>query len=88
MHYVYALYSIKTKVIYIGSTSDLKQRIKEHNTGIGGYFSKRNKPFTLLYYEAFISKKDALKQEKFYKTGYGREVLKEKVEDSLKLIQA
>lgn len=72
MYYVYALYSTKTKVIYIGSTSNLKQRIKEHNSGSGGFFSKRNKPFELLFYEAFVSKKDALKQELFYKTGYGK----------------
>jgi len=84
MYYVYALYSLKTKIIYIGSTSDLKQRLKDHNEGSGGYFSSRNRPFRLVFYEAFISKKDALKQEKFYKTGYGKEVLKEKIEDSLK----
>ncbi len=84
MDYVYALYSLKTKIIYIGSTSDLRKRLKVHNEGSGGYFSSRNKPFKLIYYEAFISKKDALKQEKFYKTGYGREVLKDKIDDSLK----
>lgn len=85
MYYVYALYSLKTQVIYIGSTSNLKQRIKDHNIGLGGYFTKRNKPFKLVFYEAFLSKTDALKQEKFYKTGHGREVFKEKAENSLKL---
>jgi putative endonuclease len=84
MYYVYALYSIKTKTIYIGSTENLKQRISDHNSGLGGYFSKRSKPFKLLFYEAYVSKKDALKQEKFYKTGYGREILKDKTKDSLK----
>ena len=86
MYYVYALYSLKTKILYVGSTGDLKQRVKDHNEGIGGHFSKRNKPFKLVFYEAFVSKTDALKQETFYKTGYGREVLKNKVSDSLEQI--
>lgn len=87
MFYVYALYSLKTRVIYIGCTENLKQRVKEHNSGEGGYFSKRNQPFTLVFYEAFISKTDALKQEKFYKTGYGREVLKDKIKVTLNQIR-
>ena len=84
MYYTYVLYSLKNKRLYIGYTGDLKQRLKEHNGGIGGIYSNNNRPFELVFYEAFLSKKDAEKQEKFYKSGYGREVLKEKIGDSLK----
>ncbi len=83
MFYTYVLYSIKSKRLYIGFTEDLKQRIKDHNNGKGGYYSKRNYPFKLIFYEAFSAKEDAQKQEKFYKTGYGREVLKEKINNSI-----
>ena len=69
--------------MYIGSSDNLKRRIREHNEGIGGTYTKNNRPFKLLFYEAYISKSDALKQEKFYKTGYGREVLRGKIENSL-----
>lgn len=86
MFYVYVLYSLKSKTLYVGFTKDLRQRVKEHNNGIGGMFTKRNKPYVLVFYEAFLSKKDALKQEKFYKSGYGKEVLKEKIEHSLEQV--
>ena len=83
MFYVYVLLSLKSRTLYVGFTEDLKQRLKEHSNGIGGAFTKRNKPFKLVFYEAFLSKKDTLKQEKFYKSGYGRDVLKSKLEFSL-----
>lgn len=83
MYYTYVLYSLKNKHLYTGSTKDLKQRIKEHNSGQGGTYSKNNRPFILVHYEAFLAKKDAQKQEKFYKSGYGREVLQDKIADSL-----
>lgn len=82
-YYVYVLLSLKNKRLYTGSTSDLKKRLDEHNKGLGGEYTKKNKPFVLIYYEAFLSKKDAVKQEKFYKSGYGREILKDKIKDSL-----
>lgn len=84
MYYTYILLSQKTKTLYVGSTSDLKRRFEEHNKGIGGEYTRRNKPYKLIFYEAFSAKEDALKQEKFYKTGYGREVLNEKIKNSIK----
>ncbi len=83
MFYTYVLLSLKNGTLYIGSTSDLKQRVEVHNNGLGGEYTKKNRPYKLIFYEAFLSKKDATKQETFYKSGYGREVLKEKIEDSL-----
>lgn len=58
----------------------------EHSTGAGGAFTQNNKPYVLLFYEAFLSKLDAHKQERFYKTGYGREILNDKISESLKKI--
>ena len=83
MYYTYILQSFKNNRRYIGSTKDLKQRIKEHNAGIGGLYTKNNRPFKLIYYEAYIEKKDAESAEKFYKTGYGREVLNDKLKNYL-----
>jgi putative endonuclease len=87
MYYTYALYSQKSKRLYIGSTDDPKRRFQEHNSKRGGKYSRKNVPFVLIFYEAFLAKKDALKQERFYKTGYGREVLKGKIEASLALLR-
>ena len=88
MYYVYDLFSLKSKRLYTGYTEDLKQRVMEHNKGLGGNYSSNNKPFTLLFYEAFLVKEDAQKQEKFYKSGYGREVLKNKVCSSLEKVKS
>jgi len=80
MFYTYILKSLNNKRLYTGSTNNLKRRFQEHNNGIGGKYTKDNRPFELLYYEAYNTYDLAKKAEKFYKTGYGKEVLKGKLE--------
>lgn len=79
MFYTYVLRSIKNGRLYTGITNDLKRRFKEHNDKKGGYYTSRNAPFDLIFYEAYINRKDAENAELFFKSGYGREVLKEKL---------
>ena len=81
MWHVYALKGKRS--IYVGCTLDLKRRISEHARGQTPS-TKRMGEFKLIYVESFVSKIDAAKQEKFYKTGYGKEVLKGKLEHTLK----
>lgn len=83
MNYTYALWSLKSGRLYIGSTDDLRRRLLEHNSGRGGVFTRKNGPFKLVYYEAFLTGKDAQNQEAYYKTGSGREVLRSKIRFSL-----
>lgn len=83
MFYTYVLKSQKNDRLYIGSTDNLKRRFLEHSNGIGGGYTRKNKPFDLIYYEAYLEYTDARASEKFYKTGYGREVLKEKLKKFL-----
>ena len=80
MWYTYALKGDRR--IYIGMTSDLRRRLSEHLSGKTHSTSRMGK-LTLVYYEAFLSKQDAINQELFYKTGRGREVLKDKIGNSL-----
>ena len=79
MYYVYCLESQKNFKLYIGYTSDLKKRLQDHNDQIGGDFTSKNGPWKLIYYEAYITKNDAMAQEQYYKTGFGRETLKKKI---------
>ena len=81
MFYAYVLKSQKNFRNYIGSTENLKQKIHEHNIGTGGKFTSLNRPYKLIYYEAYLNKKDAQRAEKFYKTGYVREILKGKLNE-------
>ncbi len=78
MFYVYVLYSEKDKGFYIGYSVDLKKRIEAHLNG-RVKITKNRLPLILVYYEAFINKKTATKQELFYKTGQGRRILKSRL---------
>jgi putative endonuclease len=74
-YYVYILQSLKNDSFYIGYTSDLKKRFKEHNSGE----SKATKPFIpykLIFYEAFLNRIDAKNREEYLKGGYGRKTIK------------
>ncbi len=75
MYYVYLLKSLITNKIYKGSCSDLRKRVERHNTG-KVKSTKSYKPWKLVYYEAFEKKIDALREEKFLKSGKGRERIK------------
>ena len=75
MYYVYILKSRKNNKLYKGFTSDLKRRFHEHNSG-KSTFTKNNKPWDLVYYEAFLSEKDARIEEIFLKSGKGKERIK------------
>lgn len=63
MHYVYILKSLKDGKIYIGRTSNLRNRIKMHNDN-KNFSTKTRTPFELVYYEAYYSLQDTIKQGK------------------------
>lgn len=49
MYYVYLLKSLKRNWVYIGYTSDLRKRLKEHYAG-ENISTKRYLPVRLIYY--------------------------------------
>ena len=66
-YYVYMLKSKTVKpVTYVGYTSDLKKRIKLHNTGKGAKFT-RGRTWKLIYKETFKSKNKAISRESYIK---------------------
>ena len=67
MYYVYMLKSKSVKPLtYVGYTSDLKKRIKLHNSGKGAKFT-RGRKWTLIYKEKYKSKKEAISREYYIK---------------------
>ena len=83
MHYVYLLKSSKNGSLYIGCTSDVKKRIIQHNKNMS-YHTKKYSPWRLVYFEGYISQKDAYSREhqlKLHKQGLRR--LKERLRNSL-----
>ncbi len=71
MYYVYVLWSAKIKKRYVGSTEDVENRLKEHNRG-SNKFTKGGIPWIKLYQEEYPTKTEAIKREKFLKSGVGR----------------
>ena len=72
MYYVYILYSKGLNKYYVGYTEDIKKRIKQHNHKLVPFTSK-GVPWTCPFCEIFLIKKDAIREEKFLKSGKGRE---------------
>jgi len=62
MYFVYLLQSERDKTFYIGSTGDIKNRIKEHNKGKTKSI-KHKLPMKLIYFEAYANKNMARKRE-------------------------
>ena len=82
MYYVYVLTSLKDSKLYIGFTNDLKRRLKEHNSGKNAS-TKSRIPLELVYYEAHLSKADAMRRERYFKTTKGRSTLRQMLRESL-----
>jgi len=61
-HYVYIV-ECSDKTLYTGYARDLDKRINTHNKGKGAKYTRGRFPVKLVYYEAFLSKSDALKRE-------------------------
>ncbi len=78
MYYTYVLKSLKDGDLYVGYTEDLKNRFNLHSAGKVPATENR-RPLEILYYEACNSKEKALKREKYFKTGFGRRFLKERI---------
>lgn len=78
MYYTYVLRSKRDSNLYIGFTPDLKSRIFKHNKGLVKA-TKDRRPLELIYYESCLSESKALKREKYFKTGFGRRFLKDRI---------
>ena len=67
---VYILYSPSRKRNYTGFTSNLIQRFHSHN--VSGEDSTRfYRPWIVIHIEFYSTKEEALKREKYYKSGRG-----------------
>ena len=49
---------------YVGSTSDMEQRLQEHQTGRGADFTKGHLPVKLVYTEEYPTIEEAYKRER------------------------
>ena len=80
MFFVYILRSLKTGEFYKGLTDNLDRRLSEHFNG-ESKSTKNRLPLELIHVEICTSREEARKIEKFFKSGYGREIIKEIAEN-------
>jgi putative endonuclease len=84
MFFVYILKSKKDEDLYLGYTPDLRKRLKEHNLGLVRS-TKLRKPLSLVYYESYASKQDAVQREHNLKLrAKALRQLKNRIKNSLK----
>lgn len=62
----------------MGFSINLKQRVVEHKNGLVAS-TKNRLPVKLVYYEACLDEKSAIEREKYFKTGFGRKFLKNRL---------
>jgi len=87
MYYVYVLKSKKNDSLYVGITTNIVRRIKEHNAG-ENISTKRYMPWVCVYFEGYFSEQDAWSREsnlKIFGKAYGQ--LKGRIKNSLQMLE-
>ena len=62
MNYTYIL-ECADGTYYCGWTNDLEKRVKVHNEGKGGKYTRARLPVKLVYHEKFDTKEEAMSRE-------------------------
>lgn len=77
-YYAYVLKSNKDNKLYVGSTQDLKSRVKHHNAG-SVKSTRHRRPLKLVYYKAVQTKKRAGERERYLKTSWDKRFIKKQI---------
>lgn len=87
MYFTYVLLCENSKTgkknFYIGWTENLEERLEDHRSK-STPTTKQFDKIALVYYEASLSKTDAISRERQLKTGFGRGYIKRRIESYLK----
>nr|WP_330387845.1 GIY-YIG nuclease family protein [Anaerobium acetethylicum] len=62
MNYTYIL-KCSDESLYTGWTNNLEKRIADHNSGKGAKYTRGRGPVSLLYYETFETREEAMRRE-------------------------
>ncbi|MBP6882130.1 MAG: GIY-YIG nuclease family protein [Candidatus Levybacteria bacterium] len=81
-YFVYTFVSLKDNKFYVGFTTNLEQRLSEHNNG-NVIATKNRLPLKLIHYEYFTNRGDAIARERFLKSGFGREQMRHALKRTL-----
>ena len=87
MYYIYVLYSNTIDKYYIGSTSNVENRLSFHNSENNRIWSKRGQPWVKVFEQEFEDKTQAIKAEKFIKKQKSRKFIQKLVKEGWKYDQ-
>jgi putative endonuclease len=76
MFTVYILYSQTHNKHYTGFTSDFEARLNSHNLFGKKDWATRYRPWNVIHTETSENKAEAMRREKWFKSGVGREFIK------------
>ena len=62
MYYTYIV-ECADRSLYTGYTTDVKARIRKHNSGKGAKYTRSRLPVKLVYYEEYETKHEAMSRE-------------------------
>lgn len=62
MNYTYIV-RCKDDSLYCGWTNNLEKRLASHNSGRGAKYTRSRYPVTLVYFESFDTKEEAMSRE-------------------------
>ena len=82
-YFVYILRSLSNPgKTYVGFTSNLILRMREHNITdqFKGAYTKKFRPWEVIYIEYCCDKSEAMQRERWFKSGVGREWIKGHIE--------
>ena len=74
MYFVYVLRNPEGR-LYIGFTTDLDTRVRQHQDGEGGWTRGRG-PWKLVHHETFAKRREAMRRERSLKRGGANQALR------------
>ena len=81
---VYIIWDDQTRSFYTGITSEIKIRLKRHNqTNPNTKTTKNKHNYELIYCHCVEGRMEARRLEKYFKSGFGREIRQEMLESWL-----
>ena len=85
MYYVYFIYSLKLKRVYVGQSINAIKRLKKHNLG-KVRSTKKGIPWILLGVEKYSTRWLAMKREKYLKSLYGYKTRQKIIKELIKKV--
>jgi putative endonuclease len=85
MYFVYILACFQTSRSYVGQTDNLIRRYHLHRAGSTRTTREKLRQPVMVHWEAFASRAEAMRKERYYKSGAGHRLKQEIVRNALRL---